>query len=134
MADPDMVGHTGDLAATIAAVEHCDKELGRLLAVVEELGGVFLVTSDHGNADDMVQRAKKTGKAVVDAAGKPLPLTSHTLAPVPVAIGGPGAPCRLLRPGPGPGPGPGPTSNASVPIFPGCSRADVCGCVRARVL
>ena len=50
-----MVGHTGDLAATIDAVEHCDKELGRLLAVVEELGGVYLVTSDHGNADDMVQ-------------------------------------------------------------------------------
>ena len=38
------------------------------------------------------QRAKKTGKAVVDAEGKPLPLTSHTLAPVPVSIGGPGAP------------------------------------------
>ena len=54
-ANPDMVGHTGDLLATIAAVEHCDAELGRLLAVVEELGGVFLVTSDHGNADDMVQ-------------------------------------------------------------------------------
>ena len=54
-ANPDMVGHTGDLQATIAAVEHCDAELGRLLAAVEELGGVFLVTSDHGNADDMVQ-------------------------------------------------------------------------------
>ena len=98
--DPDMVGHTGDLAATIAAVEHCDKELGRLLAVVEELGGVFLVTSDHGNADDMVQRAKKTGKAVVDAAGKPLPLTSHTLAPVPVAIGGPGLAASVSLDGP----------------------------------
>jgi len=99
-ANPDMVGHTGDLPATITSVEHCDKELGRLLAAVEELGGVFLVTSDHGNADDMVQRAKKTGKAVVDAAGKPLPLTSHTLAPVPVAIGGPGLPSSVSLAGP----------------------------------
>ena len=99
-ANPDMVGHTGDLSATIAAVEHCDKELGRLLAVVEEMGGVFLVTSDHGNADDMVQRAKKTGKAVLDVEGKPLPLTSHTLAPVPVAIGGPGLPPSVALGGP----------------------------------
>ena len=95
-----MVGHTGDLSATIAAVEHCDKELGRLLAMVEEMGGVFLVTSDHGNADDMVQRAKKTGKAVLDVEGKPLPLTSHTLAPVPVAIGGPGLPPSVALGGP----------------------------------
>jgi 2,3-bisphosphoglycerate-independent phosphoglycerate mutase len=99
-ANPDMVGHTGDLPATIAAVEHCDAELGRLLAVVEELGGVFIVTSDHGNADDMVQRAKKTGKPVVDASNKPLPLTSHTLAPVPVAIGGPGLPANVSLAGP----------------------------------
>ena len=54
-ANPDMVGHTGNLAATITAVEHCDAELGRLLSAVEEIGGIFLVTSDHGNADDMVQ-------------------------------------------------------------------------------
>ena len=59
-----MVGHTGDLAATIAAVEHCDAELGRLLAVVEELGGVFLVTSDHGNADDMVQVMAKAPRTL----------------------------------------------------------------------
>ncbi|KAL3893696.1 MAG: hypothetical protein SGPRY_014055, partial [Prymnesium sp.] len=99
-ANPDMVGHTGDLQATITAVEHCDKELGRLLAAVEELGGVFLVTSDHGNADDMVQRAKKTGKAVLGDDGEPLKLTSHTLAPVPVAIGGPGLPSDVALKGP----------------------------------
>jgi len=99
-ANPDMVGHTGNLAATVAAVEHCDKELGRLLDTVEELGGVFIVTSDHGNADDMVQRAKKTGKPVTDAAGKSLPLTSHTLAPVPVAIGGPGLAPNISLSGP----------------------------------
>ena len=58
---------------------------------MDELGGVFLVTADHGNADDMVQRSKKK-ECLKDADGKPLPLTSHTLAPVPVAIGGPGLP------------------------------------------
>lgn len=87
-ANPDMVGHTGDLEATKVAVEECDTCLGELLQAVNEVNGVFLVTSDHGNADDMVQRAKKTGAPVRDAKGKPLPLTSHTLAPVPVAIGG----------------------------------------------
>ena len=46
------------------------------------------------------QRAKKTGKAVTDAAGKPLPLTSHTLAPVPVVIGGPGLPAAVTLGGP----------------------------------
>jgi 2,3-bisphosphoglycerate-independent phosphoglycerate mutase len=85
-----MVGHTGDLAATVAACEHCDACLGELLAAVNEAGGVFLVTSDHGNADDMVQRKKKTNEPVLGADGAPLPLTSHTLAPVPLAIGGAG--------------------------------------------
>jgi 2,3-bisphosphoglycerate-independent phosphoglycerate mutase len=51
---------------------------------------MYLVTADHGNADDMVQRNKK-GECMM-AEGKPLPLTSHTLAPVPVAIGGPALP------------------------------------------
>ena len=53
--------------------------------------GRWLVTSDHGNADDMVQRDKK-GKPLMNEHGKPLPLTSHTLAPVPVFIGGKGLP------------------------------------------
>ena len=93
-ANPDMVGHTGDLAATIAACEECDACLKELLDLVDELGGVFLVTADHGNADDMVQRSKKK-ECLKDADGKPLPLTSHTLAPVPVAIGGPGLPASV---------------------------------------
>ena len=59
-ANPDMVGHTGDLAATISAQER-DACLKELLDLVDELGGVFLVTADHGNADDMVQRSKKEG-------------------------------------------------------------------------
>jgi 2,3-bisphosphoglycerate-independent phosphoglycerate mutase len=91
-ANPDMVGHTGDLAATIQACEVVDAQVGLLVAEVERLGGVFLVTADHGNADDMVQREKKTNKPVKNADGSLASLTSHTLAPVPVAIGGPGLP------------------------------------------
>lgn len=90
-ANPDMVGHTGDMAATVAACEECDACVKELLDLVEELGGMFLVTADHGNADDMVQRDKK-GNAIKDENGTLLPLTSHTLAPVPVAIGGPALP------------------------------------------
>jgi len=49
------------------------------------------VTSDHGNADDMVQR-NKNNQCLKSEEGVPLALTSHTLAPVPVAVGGPGLP------------------------------------------
>jgi 2,3-bisphosphoglycerate-independent phosphoglycerate mutase len=89
-ASPDMVGHTGSLEATIQACETCDKCLGELLEEVDKLGGVYLVCSDHGNADDMVQRNKKTGQPLTDASGKNMALTSHTLAPVMVAVGGAG--------------------------------------------
>ena len=89
-ASPDMVGHTGSLEATIRACETCDECLGELLAEVDKLGGVYLVCSDHGNADDMVQRNKKTGQPLTDADGKNMALTSHTLAPVMVAVGGAG--------------------------------------------
>ncbi|CAG9467098.1 unnamed protein product [Pedinophyceae sp. YPF-701] len=91
-ANPDMVGHTGDLAATTACCSLVDKCVGELLAVCDEVNARWLVTADHGNADDMVQRNKK-GEPIMDPdSGKPLPLTSHTLAPVPVAIGGKGLP------------------------------------------
>ena len=55
--------------------------LQRLLKTVEEVKGTYLVTADHGNAEDMVQRDKKTKKALM-ADGKPRMLTSHTLNPV----------------------------------------------------
>lgn len=86
-----MVGHTGDLAATISCCELVDSCVQELLDVVDEVKGRFIITSDHGNADDMVQRAKKTLEPLFED-GKPIPLTSHTLAPVPIAIGGSGLP------------------------------------------
>ncbi len=68
-ANPDMVGHTGDFDAAVAAVEAVDEQLGRLLAAVAAAGGHAVVTADHGNADDM---------------GSPEdPHTAHTTNPVP---------------------------------------------------
>jgi len=95
-ANPDMVGHTGNLEQTAVACAACDAAVGELLAEVDRLGGRWLVTSDHGNADDMVQRNKK-GEPIADPeTGKNLPLTSHTLAPVPVAVGGAGLPDSVV--------------------------------------
>ncbi|KAF5836413.1 phosphoglycerate mutase [Dunaliella salina] len=90
-ANPDMVGHTGDLNATVRAVQTVDQCLGELLATADEVNARYLVTADHGNADDMVQRDKK-GKPLMGESGAPLPLTSHTLAPVPAFVGGKGLP------------------------------------------
>lgn len=52
-ANPDMVGHTGDIPATIQAVETVDRCLGRLLESVSKVGGTAIVTADHGNAEYM---------------------------------------------------------------------------------
>lgn len=53
-----------------------------LWQVCKELGARWLVTADHGNADDMVQRNKKDNSPAKDKEGNILLLTSHTLAPV----------------------------------------------------
>ncbi|MBQ9396491.1 MAG: 2,3-bisphosphoglycerate-independent phosphoglycerate mutase [Proteobacteria bacterium] len=82
-ANGDMVGHTGDLHATIVAIEAVNIALGRLLDKVRAMGGVAIITADHGNADEMYQYNKKKGDFVRDADGVPVPLTSHTLNRVP---------------------------------------------------
>ncbi|MEN1941925.1 2,3-bisphosphoglycerate-independent phosphoglycerate mutase [Luteimonas sp. MJ174] len=69
-ANPDMVGHTGDLQAAIQAVEAVDKALGEVAAAVAAQGGELLVTADHGNVEMM--RDPVTGQ----------PHTSHTVGPV----------------------------------------------------
>jgi 2,3-bisphosphoglycerate-independent phosphoglycerate mutase len=81
-ANGDMVGHTGDLRAAIQAVEAVDLSLARLLQVVEEQGGVALITADHGNADQMFELNTKTGQFQVDDEGSLKRKTSHTLNPV----------------------------------------------------
>ena len=79
----DMVGHTGSLAATRCSMEALDLQLGRLLPVIDELGGAAIITADHGNADEMFEMDKKTGLPKVDKNGKMKAKTSHTLNPVP---------------------------------------------------
>ena len=77
-ANPDMVGHTGDLKAAILACEAVDRGLARVVAALEKAGGAMIVTADHGNCEVMVD--PETGG----------PHTAHTLNPVPVVlVGGP---------------------------------------------
>ena len=77
-ANPDMVGHTGDLQAAIAACEAVDAGLGRVLEALEAAGGAMIVTADHGNCETMIDP---------ESGG---PHTAHTTNPVPVAlVGGP---------------------------------------------
>jgi 2,3-bisphosphoglycerate-independent phosphoglycerate mutase len=75
-ANPDMVGHTGSLAAAIRAVEAVDAGLGRIADAVARQGGALLVTADHGNCELM--RDPVTGG----------PHTSHTTNPVPLFLSG----------------------------------------------
>ena len=82
----DMVGHTGSLAATRCSMEALDLQLGRILAVVDRLGGVALITADHGNADEMFEMDKKSGQPKVGKDGKMKAKTSHTLNKVPCII------------------------------------------------
>ena len=78
-ANPDMVGHSGVIPAVVQAVEAVDACLGRVVRAVEELGGVCLVTADHGNAEQMLE---------TDGVS---PHTAHTLNPVPLVVTIPGA-------------------------------------------
>ena len=82
-ANPDMVGHTGDLAAAIAACEAVDQGLGRALTALHKAGGTMIVTADHGNCEMMVDPV--TGG----------PHTAHTTNPVPVVLVGGPAGARL---------------------------------------
>jgi 2,3-bisphosphoglycerate-independent phosphoglycerate mutase len=77
-ANPDMVGHTGSLAAAIKAVETVDGALGRIADAITRADGALLVTADHGNCELM--RDPDTGG----------PHTSHTTNPVPVLLAGGG--------------------------------------------
>ncbi|KAK7350346.1 hypothetical protein VNO77_08868 [Canavalia gladiata] len=85
----DMVGHTGDIEATIVACKAADEAVKMILDAIDQVGGIYVVTADHGNAEDMVKR-DKSGKPLLDKNGNIQILTSHTLQPVPIAIGGPG--------------------------------------------
>ena len=80
-ANGDMVGHTGNIDATVRAVEAVDAQLGRLVDPVVSRGGALVVTADHGNADDMAERDKRTGELLREG-GALVPKTAHSLNPV----------------------------------------------------
>jgi 2,3-bisphosphoglycerate-independent phosphoglycerate mutase len=82
-ANGDMVGHTGSLRAATMAMEAVDLCLARLLPVIDELGGMAIITADHGNADEMFELDKKTGEPAKNKDGSFKAKTSHTLNPVP---------------------------------------------------
>ena len=73
-ANPDMVGHTGVMAAAVQAVQAVDACLGRLVAAVKRAGGVLLITADHGNIEAMFDA--ETGQAH----------TAHTMRRVPILL------------------------------------------------
>ena len=73
-ANADMVGHTGSLEATIAAVETLDDCLGRIMTALQAVNGTAIITADHGNAEQMWDDDLKA------------PHTAHTSNPVPVIL------------------------------------------------
>jgi 2,3-bisphosphoglycerate-independent phosphoglycerate mutase len=75
-ANPDMVGHTGNLAAAIKAIEAVDAGIACLARAMDQAGGVMLITADHGNCE-MMRDPETSG-----------PHTSHTTNPVPLLLVG----------------------------------------------
>lgn len=84
-ANGDMVGHTGNFLAARIAVETVDLCLKRLLPVIDELGGMAIITADHGNADEMYE-LDKSGKPKKNENGGSKAKTSHTLNKVPLIL------------------------------------------------
>lgn len=74
-ANADMVGHTGIIPAAVKAVETVDECLGKVLGKIESLGGNYIVTADHGNAEVMLTDEGK-------------PMTAHSTNKVPCIVGG----------------------------------------------
>jgi 2,3-bisphosphoglycerate-independent phosphoglycerate mutase len=74
LANPDMVGHTGDLGAAVRAAEAVDASIGAIVAAVRAVHGALVITADHGNLEMM--RDPATGQ----------PHTAHTVGPVPLVV------------------------------------------------
>ncbi|MCL6580266.1 MAG: 2,3-bisphosphoglycerate-independent phosphoglycerate mutase [Firmicutes bacterium] len=95
-ANADMVGHTGDFSAAVKAIEAVDRAAGRVVRATLKQGGVALVLSDHGNAEQMLDG--ETGQ----------PHTAHTTSPVPLVLVGSGEWERAPASGEGAGSAPSP--------------------------
>ena len=85
-ANGDMVGHTGNFRAATMAIEAVDLQLARILPVIDAVGGVALITADHGNADEMYELDKKTKQPARNQDGSFKAKTAHTLNPVPLIL------------------------------------------------
>ena len=85
-ANGDMVGHTGNFRAATMAVEAVDLQLARILPIIDAMGGVALITADHGNADEMYELDKKTKQPAQNKDGSFKAKTAHTLNPVPLIL------------------------------------------------
>ncbi len=85
-ANGDMVGHTGNFRAATMAIEAVDLSLARILPVIDAMGGVALITADHGNADEMYELDKKTKQPAQNKDGSFKAKTAHTLNPVPLIL------------------------------------------------
>lgn len=83
-ANPDMLGHTGNFAATVKAIEYIDYCLGNIITALKEVGGEALITADHGNAELMFN--ENTGQAH----------TAHTTELVPFVYFG--RPAKITKP------------------------------------
>ena len=83
-ANCDMVGHTGVFSAAVTAVQTVDECVGKVLDKTMEMGGVFLLTADHGNADKLLDDDGSV-------------FTAHTTNPVPFTVCG--YPCQLHEDG-----------------------------------
>jgi 2,3-bisphosphoglycerate-independent phosphoglycerate mutase len=70
-ANGDMVGHSGDMGAAVKAIEALDVCIGRVVKAMQSIGGEVILTADHGNAEQMIDRATHQAH------------TAHTLNPVP---------------------------------------------------
>jgi 2,3-bisphosphoglycerate-independent phosphoglycerate mutase len=73
-ANPDMVGHTGDLSAAVAAAEAVDECVGKVLDKIKSMGGIAIITADHGNFEKMTDGAPDS------------PHTAHTIGDVPLVV------------------------------------------------
>src|SRR5207244_4629134 len=74
IANPDMVGHTGVMKAAVEAVHDTDVAVDKILKAVEKVGGIALITADHGNCELMFDEATAQ------------PHTAHTTNPVPLIL------------------------------------------------
>jgi len=83
-ANPDMVGHTGDVKAGVKAVEIVDKSVGRVSKEVLKIGGTLIITSDHGNIEKMINL--KTNEMYTEHTSNPVPFIVVSKKKIPKAI------------------------------------------------